>query len=358
LNLQCRHGWKACPFKTSNQESLAAPASANTWSILDHQGNQDSWASYRHISCYLLREVATMRKPIAVLMILASVGMAAQKTPDNYFNTTEVVVWKPTDQAPSAGYPLIVFSHGFGGCNTQSNFLMHALTNAGYVVIAPNHKDSHCAGRHSEEQGWYPGELLNRKNPRKPEEPFQNDKLWTDATYRDRQVDIKKLLDAALAPKSFVGVPVDAQRVGIIGHSLGGYTALGVAGAWPSWKDNRIKAVVAMAPYTSPYVDKGDLEHMNVPVMYQGGTRDLGVTPTVRRMNGAYDRSSTPKYYVEFDGAGHFAWTNLNSGYHDAIDAYTIAFLDRYIKGQTSPDPLARLVATQGIGISYLRVQR
>jgi predicted dienelactone hydrolase len=298
-----------------------------------------------------------MQRLVIILTALAVCAAAAQKTPPNYFSTTEWAVWKPTAPAPSAGYPFIVFSHGFGGCNTQSNFLMHALTKAGYVVIAPNHKDARCNGPQTE-QGWYPGKLLERKKARKPEEPFQNDKLWTDATYRDRQVDIKNLLDAALAPKSFVGVPLDAQRIGIIGHSLGGYTALGVAGAWPSWKDSRIKAVVAMAPYTSPYVDKGDLEHMNVPVMYQGGTRDLGVTPTVRRMNGAYDHSSAPKYYVEFDGAGHFAWTNLNSEYHDAIDAYTIAFLDRYIKGQTNPDPLAPLVATQGKGISYLRVQR
>jgi hypothetical protein len=82
---------------------------------------------------------------------------------------------------------------------------------------------------------------------------------------------------------------------------------------------------------------------MNVPVMYQGGTRDFGVTPKVKEPNGAYDRSSSPKYYVELDGAGHFAWTNVNKKYRATIDAYSVAFLDRYVKGQ-SPDHLTSLL--------------
>jgi hypothetical protein len=65
----------------------------------------------------------------------------------------------------------------------------------------------------------------------------------------------------------------------------------------------------------------------------------------VRRFIGAYDLSSSPKYYVEFDGAGHFAWTLLNKTYQDVIDTYSVAFLDRYVKGQKEPDPLGPLFA-------------
>ena len=135
---------------------------------------------------------------------------------------------------------------------------------------------------------------MRRATMLRPQVPFRNDKAWTDETYRDRHDDIEKVLNSVLLSTSFDGVNVDAQRVGIAGHSLGGYTALGMAGAWPSWKDQRIKAVAALSPFSSPYVDNGDLEHINVPVMYQGGTRDFGVTPTVRRQNGAYERSSSP----------------------------------------------------------------
>lgn len=84
---------------------------------------------------------------------------------------------------------------------------------------------------------------------------------------------------------------------------------------------------------------------MNVPVLHQGGTADLGITPTVKRLSGAYARSSVPKYYVEFQGAGHFAWTNINPNYQDLIHRYSVAFFDRYVKGQRSPDPLAPVTA-------------
>jgi len=135
-------------------------------------------------------------------------------------------------------------------------------------------------------------------------------------------------LDAALYHSEFDGVRVDAGRVGVAGHSLGGYTLLGLAGGWPSWKDPRVKAVLALSPYSSPYLSKEQLGNLNIPVMYQGGTRDSGITPTVKKGGGAYDRSVKPKYYIELDGAGHFAWTNLNRVYVSSIDAYSVAFFD------------------------------
>ncbi len=258
----------------------------------------------------------------------------------------DVAIWKPVGTATAAGYPVVLFSHGFGGCNTQSVFLMDALARAGYFVLAPNHKDARCGSARQSApggSGW-------------PEEPLVDAQKWSDATYRDRLGDIKILLDAILAEKSFQGVGVDASRVGIAGHSLGGYTALGLAGAWPSWKDPRIKAVLALSPFCTPYVAKGNLAHLNVPVMYQGGTLDLGITPFVRRVHGAYDLSSPPKYYVELDGAGHFAWTDLNKTHHEAIDRYSVAFFDRYLKGQSRPDPLVALFApTPQPGVWSLR---
>jgi predicted dienelactone hydrolase len=190
----------------------------------------------------------------------------------------DVALWAPIGAAPAQGYPLVLFSHGFTGCNIQSIFLMKAFAKAGYFVLAPvlapNHKDAHCgSARHS-------GSFV------RPEEPLGNPQEWT-AAYRDRLDDIEAVRDAALAERSFQGVAVDPGRVGISGHSLGGYTALGLAGAWPSSWDCRIKAVVALSLYSNPYIANGDLAHRNVPVMYQGGTLDLGIMPEVRRLHGA-----------------------------------------------------------------------
>ena len=41
-----------------------------------------------------------------------------------------------------APYPLIVFSHGLGGCGYQSVFYVENLARAGYVVAAMDHKDA------------------------------------------------------------------------------------------------------------------------------------------------------------------------------------------------------------------------
>jgi predicted dienelactone hydrolase len=257
----------------------------------------------------------------------------------------DVAVWKPVGAGPAAGFPLIVFSHGFGGCNTQSVFLMEALRNAGYLVVAPNHADAGCGTARAVRSGR-----------RRPEEPFQDAGHWSEATYKDRRVDIEAVLDAVLRAKTFEGIPVDAGRIGIAGHSLGGYTALGISGAWAGWKDPRLKAALAVSPYNTPFLEKGDLGHMNVPVMYQGGTLDFGITPTVRRLKGAYDRSSAPKFYVEFRGAGHLAWTDLNPRFQNLIDRYSIAFFDRYLKGGAGQDKLASLFSgVRPGGVSFLR---
>jgi len=284
---------------------------------------------------------------LSLFLVVAICGHAANPPSTESHITIagrDVAMWKAAGAAPASGFPLIVFSHGFGGCNTQSVFLMEALARAGYFVLAPNHHDAGCGtGRHG----------FSR-----PEEPFRDDSKWSDSTYRDRHDDIEAVLDAALRDKTFQGVAIDGQRVGLAGHSLGGYTVLGVAGGWPSWKDRRVKAVLALSPYCSVYAKSGDLGHLQAPVMYQGGTRDLGITPTVRRLNGAYDKSSAPKYYVEFDGAGHFAWTNLNPKYQEIIDTYSVAFFDRYLKERTNPDPLAALTGdARPKGVSYVKAK-
>jgi predicted dienelactone hydrolase len=251
----------------------------------------------------------------------------------------QVAMWKPAGPPPAEGYPIIVFSHGFTLCEANSKFLTEGLAQAGYFVLAPHHQDGSCGGKHG-------GKLIGKlaKLSKGPEEPFRNADGWNDATYTDRRDDLEAVLDAVLKNKSFQGVPIDASRVGLAGHSLGGYTALALAGAWPSWKDPRIKAVLAMSPFCTPFFKKGDLGHLDVPVMYQGGTGDFAVTPTVARPGGGYDLTSPPKYFVEFAMAGHLAFTDAIPTHHDLMERFALAFFDRYLKRLTDPDPLAALV--------------
>lgn len=224
----------------------------------------------------------------------------------------KVSVWRPVNQQGPA--PLVIFSHGFHGISTQSTFLMRAMADAGYLVLAPNHKDA-------------------LGNPdaftRRPEVGFMQADQWKDTTYKDRGDDIRSLIEALKADQKW-SAQIDWSRLALAGHSLGGYTVLGLAGAWPSWKLPNVKAVLALSPYCAPYVHNKSLK-LDVPVMYQTGTRDIGIRTFVRRPGGAYDQSAAPAYFVEFDQAGHFAWTDLTGSYHASIVYYSLGFLNLHL---------------------------
>jgi predicted dienelactone hydrolase len=234
-------------------------------------------------------------------------------------------------------YPVVLFSHGFGGCSIQSVYLTEALARAGYIVVAPDHKDAMC----KVDQPVRINLLKESDRPMK-----QHD--YSDASYKDRDRDLEAALDEILRDPDF-SPRVDADRIAGVGHSLGGYTILGMAGAWPRWKDARIKAAVLLSPFLIPFLTNGGLRQVHIPVMFQGGTRDSSITPDLNKPGGAYDISNSPKYFVEFKGAGHLDWSNWACGLRKyvpdcadlekprLINAYAIGFLNRYIKGIPQP---------------------
>ena len=250
------------------------------------------------------------------------------------------VLASATPVATCERYPLIVFSHGFGACGTQSLFLTEALARAGYIVVAPDHRDSSLC---KVDQGRTGGAFG------RGEEPFAQPGKWTDATYKDRADDIRRVLDELGNDPLFVN-RIDWSRIGAAGHSLGGYTVMGLVGGWEAWRDGRIKAALLLSPYAHPFVTKGTVDSIHVPVMYQSGTRDIGIDPVLKKPGGAYDLSHPPKYFEEISDAGHAAWSNFtcfsyasvpqcDNESHTAkmINEYAIAFFDRYLKGKNEP---------------------
>ncbi len=239
----------------------------------------------------------------------------------------DVTVWSQDLSAP-VKRPIIIFSHGFHGCATQSRFLTEAFAGAGYLVFAPNHRDATCGGGKAQ---WSD----------RPEVPFWKIGVWNQDSFRDRADDICKLIAAIKTDERFRDL-VDWEHFGLAGHSLGGYTVLGLGGAWPSWKLPGVKAILALSPYTQPFVQHKSLTDLGAPVMYQGGTFDFGITPSLQKSQGAYDQSPQSKYYIEFRKAGHFAWTDLARGNHDSIILYSIAFMNHYVKGEPAESVLTQ----------------
>jgi dienelactone hydrolase len=249
-----------------------------------------------------------------------------------------VAVDAPPGTACRAPVPLVVFSHGFTGCGMQSIALTEELARHGYVVVAPDHADALFC--HIDPEALGPS-----SRPVRPS--FARADTWTDATFADRRDDIEATIDGLLADKDFSDV-IDAKNIGAMGHSLGGYTVVGMAGGWPSWRDPRIRAVLALSPYVTPFEVYHTLQGIGVPLMYQGGTLDVGITPFLKGPNGAYRQANPPAFFVELKKAGHLAWVNcggarttescvaakLNIG---LINEYGIAFFDAYLKHKAEP---------------------
>lgn len=248
---------------------------------------------------------------LALALALLCTGTALARSPDSItLGGVRAVVWRPRDPGP---HPLLIFSHGFHGNARQSTFLTTALADHGWLVVAPEHADSTTAGQLA-------------STGLRPEIPFLRSEDWTDRTHRGRHDDIAAIVNALKDDPTW---QVDWSRFALAGHSLGGYTALACAGAWPSWTIPGITAVLALSPYAHPFAHHNRIPAIRPPVMYISGTRDLAILPTLRRPGGVWDQASPGANLVVLQGAGHFAFADLPSPHHARITAYALDFLDR-----------------------------
>ena len=256
---------------------------------------------------------------------------ADAKTPDG--RQPNVEIWLPPEfQSSERKWPLLIFSHGFGGCARQSDFLTRSLADHGYIVIAPDHADADCHRQMSGSLGSRLGDMRAGKKAW-PEKPFRNPEAWNEKTEADRRDDVLFALASMLDDRQYKNY-VDRDHIGLIGHSLGGYTVLGLAGGWRSWTDKRFKAVLALSPYTDPFIVHRTLAGIDAPVMYQTGTRDKDITPRLKQPAGAFSMTPAPRYFIEFEGADHYAWTELERGYQSIIVKTASQFFDKYLKGE------------------------
>ena len=268
---------------------------------------------------------------------------AAAEKPFPYTRSNNGFLGSVAFEAPPAAcprVPLVLFSHGLGGCGLQTLFFTEELARHGYVVAAPDHADSATCGIERDD--------LRLGNMR-IDDRFIDPKSWSDRSQRERLLDLQAAMRRVASDERLAPI-TDATRVGAVGHSLGGYTVIGMAGGWPSWTTPEVKAILALSPYVAPFVAHGTIGKLSAPVMYQGAQFDWGITPALEGAQGAYALSPAPKFFLKLKGGTHFEWTNLVcigrasvAGCLKAnpnaylIDRYGIEFLDRYLKNKPSP---------------------
>lgn len=223
------------------------------------------------------------------------------------------------DAPPVAGeHPLVVLSHGYRGNWGNQIWLANALAEKGYIVAAVNH----------------PGTTTHDRSPQAAAQ------LW------QRPVDVGRAIEAVTSQPAKFGA-VAQRQIAVVGHSLGGWTALEIAGArfdpdlfdrdcethpqlssctnyrkinpasTPALKahlasdlrDQRVTAVVSLDLGLSRGMTNESLATLPVPVLViAAGAPSMDLPAQLESANLAQRLPSASSRYVEITDASHFSF--------------------------------------------------
>ncbi len=209
------------------------------------------------------------------------------------------------DAAPRAGrHPVVLFSHGYGGHRRQSTFLSTHLASHGYVVASVDHTGNTMFDVVRQMIQAQSGQEL-------PPIDEQARELAGD-----RPPDVSFLLDSLLGAD--FGALIDPERVGMTGHSFGGWTTIATTA-----RDRRIRAAVPLAPAGgwTPISDAfavpdGDFAWgRDVPTLYIVADRDT-LLP-LRGTQELFDRTQSSKRLVVLRNADHMHFCDRVEEVHE-----------------------------------------
>lgn len=289
---------------------------------------------------------------------------APSLAPQRYTYTSAYGLWASDGHAlenavparNGAPYPLVVYSHGSGSTPLLSLFLLEHLASQGFVVIAAEH-------------------VGNTPINRLDGDGFSANIIDAYAQRPQDIVALLDFAETLTAPNGALEGMIDMERVAVSGHSFGGYTAFAAAGArldfdalaawcdanagvtladvrpeaalagssrtetltdgacyllddqaqiaagfgldappsgmWDSLKDERIDAVVALAPWNAPIFGAQGLAEVTQPTLILVGTADDS-TKAERDAIPFYEQiGADEKYLVQLQNADHYVFVDV-----------------------------------------------
>jgi dienelactone hydrolase len=212
-------------------------------------------------------------------------------------------------EARPGRHPLVVFSHYSGGGRRTATYLCRHLASHGYVVAAMDHS-----------------EVIAAQLARRAGETAEDRAARISAVIAARVPDVRLLLSDLPDPDSAAaraGLEIDSSRIGVVGHSFGGWTAL----AMPE-QDPLVRAVVALAPGGSSHPVRGVLPltlafgwERDVPVLILAG--DCDVPCPLEGVQEVFERSPEPKRMFVLRRADHEHFADDVEASHEALRAMT-----------------------------------
>jgi hypothetical protein len=218
----------------------------------------------------------------------------------------------------TGGRGLIVFSHGSGSVAVQSVVLVETLASHGFIVIAPTH---HFNNSFDTQNGnSQPFLVTARQRPK--EAAFSIDYMF--GRNQDNLDD-------------FFG-SIDETKVGITGHSFGGFTSYVMASGYTSGfcdtetdsdygdacttgaecisscsvetvpADARVKVLMPVSP-AHELISGAELQSVGLPTLCMAGTIEA-LSTQCRRPFPLTEASASPNFRVDVIGAAHEAFAN------------------------------------------------
>jgi len=200
---------------------------------------------------------------------------------------------------------LIIYSHSSGGHRRSTTFLSTHLASHGYAVATLDHSEvvlPELARRDGETGAQRAARIAAVTASRVPDLRFLLDHLLNGG------------LDGGSSDLEF-----DPNRVGLVGHSFGGWTVLATTEVEP-----RVRSVVAHAPGGSSNPRPGVAQlrltldwGRDVPTLYLAAEYDVPVPPAAVR--DVFDRTPATKQMVTLRRADHQHFVDDVEGMHEMV---------------------------------------
>ncbi len=278
--------------------------------------------------------------------------------------SNESKVARDAKPAPTANaFPVVLYASGLYASGYSSAFFCEYIARHGYVVVAPDYNDT-LPPEYEKQMAWSRirgGNTFNRvvlagMKCKQFADDMGTDRSKCIAYLEERRLKqtrfmIEKIGELNSSKDSFLNGMLNENEIGICGHSLGGLTSLGVIGACPGteYEDRRIKAALLLSPTVYPF--EFTLRYIKTPFMLIFGENDppsLGPEDVSRQL--IYDRARVPRFLCILKDGEHLDFTNKVCGrvplYRgvetktkaEAICRYGLAFLQKYLRDDTSAD--------------------